>query len=432
MKNKIFGVLIALVLAVTGFGLVGCGGGSNPAPGPGPEPAPEVSYDDDTTPVDVDGSGFIFDLWTPERMEEDGWEDEYITEYNQAYVLAITEEVENLVIPAYVTDGENEYRVTYVYNLVCTVNVEECYFSGVNELAMGVKTITIPSTVEEFAGIANWYDHQEDPEDEESEWISEPAYMENLESIILNNRTTNINITYAASDLLDAILEIEDPEGNFTAEEEAAVVATVFNQFCTYDEENDTYYMGNPSNPYMLLFTAGDSYWGELPEDEFEIVANVNENCKLIGDYAFGNSNITGVVLPEGLKSIGQEAFNNCVYLTEVELPNGLKYIGRQAFFYCNGIEYIEIPTSVEYMGRDVVSNFSTILYVDHDLVKYLPDCGAEVVYVLKTLVDAAEEGVYPFDYYYLDTTCEEVVEDVAIIEIHNDKEYYGFRIIVE
>ena len=431
MKNKIFGVLIALVLAVTGFGLVGCGGGSNPAPGPGPEPAPEVSYDDDTTPVDVDGSGFLFDLWTVERMEEDGWWD--YPDYNQAFVYAITEEAENLVIPAYVTDGENEYRVTYVYNLVCTIdNVENHNYIGVNEQAQSVKTITIPSTVEEFYGIANWYDHQEDPEDEESEWISEPVYMENLESIILNNRTTDINLRYAANDLMDAILEIEDPEGNFTEEERDAVYVTVLNQFCTYDEENDMYYIGNPSNPYMLLLTAGDSYWEELPEGEFEIVANVNEDCKVIGNYAFGNSNITGVVLPEGLKTIGQGAFNNCYYLTEVELPDGLKYIGSEAFFYCNDLEYIEIPTTVEYIGWHIVSE-GTVLYVDHDLVEYLPDCGALVVYVLKTLVDAAEEGVYPFDNYEPCMTYdEEAEENVARIETHNNKEYYGFCIPIE
>ena len=431
MKKKILGVLLTLVLAVTGFGLVGCGGGSNPAPGPGPEPAPEVSYDDDTTPVDIDGSGFLFELWTVERMEEDGWGEEYITDYNQAFVWAITEEVENLVIPAYVTDGENEYRVTQVYNLVCTIDdIENRNCNGVNEQAQSVKTITIPSTVEYFAGVANWYNHPEDPEDEESEWIHEPYYMENLESIIFNNRTTDIDLWDAAYDLMDAIQEIEDPEGNFTEEEWDALYATVLNQFCTYDEENDMYYIGNPSNPYMLLLTAGDSYWGELPEGEFEIVANVNEDCKVIGYYAFSGSYVTGVVLPEGLKTIGNGAFYECRHLAEIELPNGLKYIGSESFYVCNSLEYIEIPTSVEYMGRNVVSEGGTVLYVDHDLVEYLPDCGAEVVYVLKTLVDAAEEGVYPFDYYCLCVTYdEEAEEDVEVIETHNNKEYYGFCI---
>ena len=416
MKKKILGVLLTLVLAVTGFGLVGCGGGSNPAPGPGPGPA--VSYDDDTTPVDIDETGLLFGLYTTEMMEADGWEDH--PDYNQAFVCAMTEDVEDLVIPAYVTDGEHTYRVVGIENLIMTIdNVEDQNYIGINEQALGVKTITIPSTVEYFAGVASW-------------WIEEFVCMENLESIILNNRTTAINIRDTLWELEDMFEYLEFPEGVNNDEEWNALCVEVFNQFGTYDEENDLFYMGNPSNPYMVLVTAGNSYWGEPPEGEFEIVANVNENCKVIGDCAISGSHVTGVVLPEGLKTIGDGAFYECRHLAEIELPNGLKYIGRQAFFYCNGIEYIEIPTSVEYMGRDVVSNFSTILYVDHDLVEYLPYCGASVIYVLKTLVDAAEEGVYPFDYYYLDTTCEEVVEDVAIIEIHNDKEYYGFRIIVE
>ena len=334
MKNKIFGVLIALVLAVTGFGLVGCGGGSNPAPGPGPEPAPEVSYDDDTTPVDVDETGLLFGLYTTEMMEADGWIDH--PDYNQAFVYAMTEEVEDLVIPAYVTDGENDYRVVGVDDLLFLVDDYENYnYLGVNEQAMGVKTITIPSTVEYFYGVANWYNHYEDPEDEESEWIEEFVCMENLEGIILNNRTTAIDIRDILFDLEDMFEYLEFPEGVNNDEEWNALCVEVFNQFGTYDQENDLFYMGNPSNPYMVLVTAGNSYWGELPEDEFEMVANVNENCKVIGRNAFGGSYVTGVVLPESLKTISNGAFSECQYLAEVELPNGLKYIGREAFFYC-------------------------------------------------------------------------------------------------
>ena len=425
MKNKIFGVLIALVLAVTGFGLVGCGGGSNPAPGPGPEPAPEVSYDDDTTPVDVDGSGFIFDLWTPERMEEDGWGEENITEYNQAFVLAITEEVENLVIPAYVTDGEHTYKVVEIENLLFTIdNPEDFNFTGVNEQAMSVKTITIPSTVQYIGETAfgRIYGHLENPEDEES-WVDEPIYMENLEQIILNNRTTDIDMWDAISGLEYAMEAIAYQNGE-TEIGWDEVVEELFNQFGTYDEENDLFYMGNPSNPYMILVTAGNSYWGELPEGEFEIVANVNENCELIGCYAFSYSYVTGVVLPEGLKTIGQGAFNYCNYLTEVELPNGLKYIGDDAFVNCN-LEYLDIPTTVEYVGYySFIGGLN--IYVDNpeDLLESLPHCHADTIYVLKTVVDAAEEDAYIFgDYYYVTTEGE---NPVKVVTTHNNKEYYA------
>ena len=346
-----------------------------------------------------------------------------------AFVRGVTQEVTDLVIPAYVTDGEEVYKVVGIDDLVMEVDPEDDYSwtGNASEYAAGIETITIPSTVTYVYGVANWYDHPEDPEDEESEWIEEFVCMENLESIILNNRTTAIDIRNTLLDLEDMFEYLEFPEGVNNDEEWNALCVEVFNQFGTYDEENDLFYMGNPSNPYMVLVTVGNSYQGEPPEGEFEMVANVNEDCKVIGNHAFGSSNITGVVLPEGLKTIGLGAFNYCYYLTEVELPNGLKYIGSDAFFYCNGLEYIDIPTSVEYMGRNVVSNFSTVLYVDHDLVEYLPDCGANNIYILKTVVDAAEEGVYPFDCYYqvMDNSGS---EPVAEIVTNNNKEYYHYR----
>ncbi len=457
MKKKILGVLLTLVLAVTGFGLVGCGGGNNPAPGPGPrpgpEPAPVVSYDDDTTPVAIDETGLLFDLWTQERMEEDGWGN--IPDYNLAYVYAVTEEVVDLVIPAYVTDGENEYKVVSIENLVFTIdNVDDFNYTGVNELATGIKTITIPSTVEWVYGLADWYNHQETPGDNDS-WVEEPYYLENLESIILNNRTADINIYDCFGVLCDAIIARESPDAE--TEERIAIFLEIINQFCTHDEENDLYYLGNPGNPYMLLVMAGLTY---RPDDEFaeaeELVANVNGNCKIIGGGSFDSSAVTEVILPNGLVTIGLNAFNYCWALENVILPNSVVTIGDSAFAYCyalesvilpegleaiwdyafndcNNLEELVIPTTVKHIGYNIVSENSTVLYVDHDLAEELAGCGAEVVYVLKTIVDEAEEGVYPFDYRSVMVTYDPEEEDnVERVFEHDGKEYYGFCLVRE
>ncbi|MBQ7876157.1 MAG: leucine-rich repeat protein [Clostridia bacterium] len=56
---------------------------------------------------------------------------------------------------------------------------------------------------------------------------------------------------------------------------------------------------------------------------------------------------ITRVVMPTTMKSIGKGAFRNCNSLREVELNSGIEAIGEQAFEYCRELKTIKIPDSV-------------------------------------------------------------------------------------
>ncbi len=60
-------------------------------------------------------------------------------------------------------------------------------------------------------------------------------------------------------------------------------------------------------------------------------------------EYCIHNKILTGVSLPEGLRKIGESAFDNCVLLSKVVFPESLKEIGAKAFRSTNLIE-IHIP----------------------------------------------------------------------------------------
>ena len=51
--------------------------------------------------------------------------------------------------------------------------------------------------------------------------------------------------------------------------------------------------------------------------------------------------------IPEGVKSIGNNAFYRCSGLTSVNIPEGVVNIGSWAFEGCNGLTFINIPSSV-------------------------------------------------------------------------------------
>ena len=62
--------------------------------------------------------------------------------------------------------------------------------------------------------------------------------------------------------------------------------------------------------------------------------------------YAAGNT-ATSYTIPEGVTSIGAEAFYGCSSLTSVSLPSTLPSIGNEAFHGCSGLTSITIPEGV-------------------------------------------------------------------------------------
>lgn len=63
--------------------------------------------------------------------------------------------------------------------------------------------------------------------------------------------------------------------------------------------------------------------------------------------YCFFDKKYTSVVLPSGLKRIGEAAFAGCNRLEAVTFPTSLESIGRYAFSACEAISAVVLPGSV-------------------------------------------------------------------------------------
>ena len=80
-----------------------------------------------------------------------------------------------------------------------------------------------------------------------------------------------------------------------------------------------------------------------------------NQTLTEIAHSAFtGSVNLTSLVLPEKIESIGMNAFAECRSLRTVELPAGLKSIDIAAFSGCSSLYELEIPSGIEYIGPRV------------------------------------------------------------------------------
>lgn len=84
----------------------------------------------------------------------------------------------------------------------------------------------------------------------------------------------------------------------------------------------------------------------------------IPEGVTSIGNQAFaGKTSLIKIKIPEGVTNIEMYAFMACSSLTEVNLPESLVSIGYSVFYDCNSLTEITIPKNVTFIGEDGISD---------------------------------------------------------------------------
>ncbi len=65
---------------------------------------------------------------------------------------------------------------------------------------------------------------------------------------------------------------------------------------------------------------------------------------------------VTEVVIPDGVTSIGNWAFNRCENLKSVTIPDSVTSVGESAFYYCLRLTDVTIGKNVNLIGRNAFS----------------------------------------------------------------------------
>ena len=74
----------------------------------------------------------------------------------------------------------------------------------------------------------------------------------------------------------------------------------------------------------------------------------INDGITKVSDFAFyGCNNLSEISIPESVTRIGEYAFKNCEKLEEIVLPKSVTEIGNSAFYGCKGLTEIIIPEAV-------------------------------------------------------------------------------------
>lgn len=211
-----------------------------------------------------------------------------------------------------------------------------------------IKSITIPEGVVEIQKHAFWS-------------------LDELEKLILPSTIKKIGTALAGE--CEKLKEVNIPAG-------AKVVgnSVLFHCCDELHDQNGCIIIDN----CLYTYTENNGRYGlksvngniEIPDNVTEIAAHVffdsgmssltlPNGLKVIGEKAFEKCSFLGeVTIPGSVDSIKSEAFIECSALKTVKLESGVAAIGAKAFAYCYNLRDVYIPKSVKKLGKEIFGDY--------------------------------------------------------------------------
>ena len=88
---------------------------------------------------------------------------------------------------------------------------------------------------------------------------------------------------------------------------------------------------------------------------------SIPKTVKSIGEYAFKDSELTSITIPNGVTSIGYEAFFRCSNLTSITIPNSVTSIDGWVFSECKELQSVIMPDNITSMSDGIFSECNSL-----------------------------------------------------------------------
>ena len=133
-----------------------------------------------------------------------------------------------------------------------------------------------------------------------------------------------------------------------------------------------TIYGSGPMYHYDTHGNYGEAPWYNVRSDVTSIV--IEEGITTIGNLAFwGLLEVVEVSLPETLTEIGSEAFSRCSKLEEIYIPESVTRIGNGAFSSCSALSKANLPSGLEGVPNDSFSMCRNLTEIElHEGITFL------------------------------------------------------------
>ncbi len=128
----------------------------------------------------------------------------------------------------------------------------------------------------------------------------------------------------------------------------------------------DYYTFFGPNKLTAIIVDKSNEYYSSVDgvlynKDKSELLAcpgrkagklTIPDGVKSIGDDAFKDcTELTSINIPNGVTSMGYSAFSGCTGLTSITIPDGVTSIENSAFYGCKNLVSVAIPDSVTSIG---------------------------------------------------------------------------------
>ena len=124
--------------------------------------------------------------------------------------------------------------------------------------------------------------------------------------------------------------------------------------------------------PHWYQYNNQKIYGEVIPDHIKAIGSNAYDNCKelkqidlgkttFIASYAFMNSGLEKVHIPGTCMQISMAAFMNCKDLTEIIIEEGLENISSRAFKFI-GAKEIKLPSSITFLSNSIFDKTTKLL----------------------------------------------------------------------
>lgn len=115
---------------------------------------------------------------------------------------------------------------------------------------------------------------------------------------------------------------------------------------------NDADWTNIKQMKYLLALDLSEAKFDAVPANQFDghgtiKMVKLPEGMTSIGANAFKNSPIQTVNIPSTIQSIGEYAFYECNSLTQMLLPDALTSLGRSAFYSCDRLSTLHFPANL-------------------------------------------------------------------------------------
>lgn len=153
-------------------------------------------------------------------------------------------------------------------------------------------------------------------------------------------------------------------------------------------------YTGKGGDVIIPQYFYGFDEWS-WPESEV-----VEQKLLYINDECFAyDEDITSVVIPEGVLSIGYKAFYGCKNLKKVVLPLSIRSIYDSAFAYCSSLEEIVLPDNVQFdyrgIGKNLFDGCSNLKLTEKQVFVFGSDYSEYMREQILSQAERNEIGVY-------------------------------------